>query len=79
MKTRMEKYKRYRARILRTPDDKFENKKTRIVEVSKEEFSLPTPYTVYHQKEMKNYAFKGVIFFIALILFLILYLFWVRS
>lgn len=79
MKTRMEKYKRYREKILRTPDSKFESKRMRVIQVSKEEAALETPYTVYHQKEMKDYAFKGVIFFIALILFFILFLFWVRD
>ncbi len=79
MKTRMEKYKRYREKILRTPDEKFEIKQTRRVEVSKAEAALDTPYTSYHQKEMKGYALKGIITFIALILFVILYLFWVRN
>lgn len=79
MKTRMQKYKKYREKILRTPDDKFESKQTRRVEVTQEEVALETPYTIYHQKEMKNYALKGVIFFIALVLFMILFLFWVRD
>ncbi len=79
MKTRTQKYKKYREKILRTPDDKFESKQTRRVEVTKEEVALETPYTIYHQKEMKNYALKGVIFFIALVLFMILFLFWVRD
>ncbi len=79
MKTRMEKYKRYREKILRTPDTKFENKQTRLVKVSKEEAALETPYTVYHQKELRGYALKGIITFIALILFVILFLVWVRN
>ena len=78
MKTRMEKYKKYRERILKTPDEKFENKKTRQVEVSKEEIQAETPYTEYHKNEIHMYALKGCVLFLAIILFILLYLFWVR-
>mgnify|MGYP006903480306 FL=1 len=79
MKTRMEKYKKYRERILRTPDEKFENKKTRQVEVSKEEIQAETPYTEYRRKEIRMYSLKGCVLFLAVILFIMLYLFWVRK
>ncbi|HBE99071.1 MAG TPA: hypothetical protein DDW18_03445 [Firmicutes bacterium] len=79
MKTRMEKYKKYRERILRTPDEKFENKKTRQVEVSKEEIQAETPYTEYRRKEIRMYSLKGCVLFLAVILFILLYLFWVRK
>ena len=79
MKTRMEKYKKYRERILRTPDEKFENKKTRQVEVSKEEIQAETPYTEYLRKEIRMYSLKGCVLFLAVILFILLYLFWVRK
>ncbi len=79
MKTRVEKYKKYREKILKTPDDKFENKKTRKVEVSKDEAVSETPYTVYRRKEIQMYSFKGVILFIAIIIFVLIYLFMVRS
>lgn len=78
MKTRMEKYKKYRERILKTPDEKFENKKTRQVEVSKEEIQAETPYTEYRKKEIRMYSLKGCVLFLAFILFILLYLFWVR-
>ena len=78
MKTRMEKYKKYRERILKTPDEKFENKKTRQVEVSKEEIQAETPYTEYRKKEIHTYSLKGCVLFLAIILFILLYLFWVR-
>lgn len=78
MKTRMEKYKKYRERILKTPDEKFENKKTRQVEVSKEEIRAETPYTEYRKKEIHMYSLKGCVLFLAIILFILLYLFWVR-
>lgn len=78
MKTRMEKYKKYRERILKTPDEKFENKKTRQVEVSKEENQAETPYTEYRKKEIHMYFLKGCVLFLAIILFILLYLFWVR-
>ncbi len=78
MKTRVEKYKKYRERILKTPDEKFESKKTRRVEVSSEEIKSETPYTAYRKKEIKMYSLKGTIFFIVLIFFVLIYLFWVR-
>lgn len=79
MKTRMEKYKKYRERILKTPDEKFENKKTRQVEVSKEEIQAETPYTGYRKREIRMYSLKGCVLFLAIILFILLYLFWVRK
>ena len=74
----MEKYKKYRERILKTPDEKFENKKTRQVEVSKEEIQAETPYTEYRKKEIHMYSLKGCVLFLVIILFILLYLFGVR-
>lgn len=79
MKTRMEKYARYRKKILDTPDDKFENKKTRKVSISKEEKCEETPYTVYRNNEIKLYVIQGGLFLLAIIVFVLLYIFWVRS
>lgn len=79
MKTRMQKYARYRARILRTPDEKFENKKMRKVEVSKEEKKAVTPYTKYHTNQVIMYSVKGGLFVIAIVVFILLYCFWVKG
>lgn len=79
MKTRMEKYAKYREKILKTPDDKFENKKTRKVTISKEEKSEETPYTTYRNNELRLYVIQGNLFLVAIIVFVLLYIFWVRA
>lgn len=79
MKTRMEKYARYRMKILNTPDEKFENKKMREVSISKDEKNKETPYTAYHNNEVRMSIFKASSFAIAIIAFVLLYWFWVRG
>jgi len=79
MKTRMEKWSRYRKRILGTSDERFENKRARKVSVSQEEAAVLTPYQEYRNKQRDIYLLKGGVILLTLVLFIIIYFLWVRN